>query len=282
MRTLNSGGTTDETHALLGGALDALPAHVAVLDAGGRIVAVNDAWDRFACQSGADGHPTVALGTSYLHVCDAATGAEKEDARATAIGIRRLLAGEIDKFTYEYACYGPNEEFWFELRVTPIAGVGLGRALITHENITARVVAEHAVQETIAQLTRARGDAERASHAKTQFLSNVSHELRTPLNGVLGAVELLSSATLEEERREYLEIIETSSRTLVGIINNVLDVAKIEQGALTLETVPLSLRGVVASAVKGLNMCPHRCHRAGCRVYARIVGAKSPRIGRNR
>ncbi|RMI00305.1 MAG: response regulator, partial [Calditrichaeota bacterium] len=84
------------------------------------------------------------------------------------------------------------------------------------------------------QLHRAIAAAEDASRAKSAFLANMSHELRTPLNGVIGMLELLKHTDLSEEQQEYLSIAETSAQTLLHIINDILDLSRIEAGKVTL------------------------------------------------
>jgi len=109
---------------------------------------------------------------------------------------------------------------------------------------------EDKVVERTRELVVARDEAERANRAKSDFLSTMSHEIRTPMNGMLAMAELLSAAPLSEKHRRYAEIIFTSGRGLLGIINDILDLSKIESGRLELETVPFSpddlLRGVLS------------------------------------
>lgn len=117
------------------------------------------------------------------------------------------------------------------------------------------------VQDSIERLKEARAKAEEASRLKTEFLANVSHELRTPLNGIIGFAELLREDAESEEARENAEVIETSSRHLLELVNSILDVARIEAGRLVLAPRPVDpralLRGVAAghaapAAAKGL------------------------------
>jgi signal transduction histidine kinase len=93
-----------------------------------------------------------------------------------------------------------------------------------------------------AQLTSARDRAEGASKAKDQFLANMSHELRTPLNGIMGMTTLLRDTPMSEEQREFVEIIDTSSTSLLTIVNDVLDFAKIDAGALAIDPAPFDVR----------------------------------------
>lgn len=83
--------------------------------------------------------------------------------------------------------------------------------------------------------------AEKATQAKSEFLANMSHELRTPLNGVIGFTELLLSENINKEHKEYIQNINTSARTLLNIINDILDLSKIEAGKLELEETTVNI-----------------------------------------
>lgn len=93
-------------------------------------------------------------------------------------------------------------------------------------------------------------EAQKANRAKSIFLANMSHELRTPLHGVLGTVDLLSQTNLDEEQREYTEIVTTSAQCLQQLIDGVLDYSKIEAGKLEIEVDRFSLRRGVSDALE--------------------------------
>ena len=102
---------------------------------------------------------------------------------------------------------------------------------------------ERRVAERTMELEQARHAADHASQAKSEFLSRMSHELRTPLNAVLGFAQLLQMDALSEEQRESVGHIDKGGRHLLGLINEVLDIARIEAGrlAISLEPVPVQL-----------------------------------------
>lgn len=93
----------------------------------------------------------------------------------------------------------------------------------------------------IEELEAARDKANAASDAKSNFLGVISHELRTPMNGVLGAAQLLSATRLETTQREYLSIIRNSGDNLLSLLNDILDMTKIEAGKMTFEVVDVSV-----------------------------------------
>ncbi|MBX9758865.1 MAG: hypothetical protein K2Y29_08800, partial [Beijerinckiaceae bacterium] len=101
-----------------------------------------------------------------------------------------------------------------------------------------------AVRDQIAELESASGAiarAEAASEAKTRFLATMSHEIRTPLNGVLGMADLLAGSRLEPEQRTYVEAIRTSGQALASLIDEILDLSRVESGRLDLVEAPFEL-----------------------------------------
>ena len=117
--------------------VDALSAHVAILDESGRIIATNKAWRRFASASCFEGEDC-GIGMSYLHVCDSATGERSDGAAAASKGIREVIAFERDDFHMEYPCPTPDGKKWFAIRVTRLEGEGPVRVVVAHEDITER------------------------------------------------------------------------------------------------------------------------------------------------
>ena len=93
----------------------------------------------------------------------------------------------------------------------------------------------------IEELQAARDKADTANAAKSNFLGVISHELRTPMNGVLGAAQLLGATRLEDTQREYLSIIRNSGDNLLSLLNDILDMTKIEAGKMTFEVVDIAM-----------------------------------------
>ena len=124
------------------------------------------------------------------------------------------------------------------LRMSSLETAVLERTSALRQEITVR-------QKFEEDLIRARDAAEAASRAKSAFLANMSHEIRTPMNGVLGMCQLLLDSGLTPEQHDLAQTLANSGETLFSLLNDVLDISKIEAGKMTLETAPLSIEDLV-------------------------------------
>jgi diguanylate cyclase (GGDEF)-like protein/PAS domain S-box-containing protein len=131
--------------------LDGLTAHIAVLDAMGNIIAVNNAWRAFAADN-ATMPDSVAEGANYLAVCDVAAGPDAPEASQFAAAIRAVFAGEIDHESIEYPCHTAEQEYWFVGHISRFMCCGATYVVVAHEDITVRKQAEHAYHESEARL----------------------------------------------------------------------------------------------------------------------------------
>jgi len=137
-----------EMSVATGALLDALPAHVAVVDAEGTILDVNEAWQQFAAAQGSKLRGSI--GANYLTVCAQAPSAAPEAATAEA-GLRAVLAGERDYATLTYPCLTPTAQRWFEMHVRPVAG---GGAVVSHFDVTETVRTRQKLQRSQEMLER--------------------------------------------------------------------------------------------------------------------------------
>jgi signal transduction histidine kinase/CheY-like chemotaxis protein len=231
--------------------LNALPAHVAVLDSSGRIVSVNESWQRFgATNQMVD--PAFGVGRDYPSLCETAFGDDQADALAAAQGLRAVLAGQSPEFWMEYPCHTPSGPSWYRMIVTPLRTDGVDGAVVMHVDITDRKRDRDALHELNAQLearvatrtaelSRAREEAEQANQAKSAFLAAMSHEIRTPMNGVVGMIDVLQQTSLQGHQVEMVDLIRDSAYSLLNIIEDILDFSKIEAGRMDIDHAPMHL-----------------------------------------
>ncbi|MCS6807676.1 MAG: PAS domain-containing protein, partial [Bacteroidota bacterium] len=151
---------------------------------------------------------------------------------------------------------GHNLDFWMSLKVARFHD----GCVVSFSDITTRKLAEEALQhlnetleakvaERTEQLAAAKEAADSANRAKSEFLANMSHEIRTPMNAILGFTELLQEHVHDEKQRSYLNAIASSGKTLLRLINDILDLSKIEAGRMDIAYEPVDVVQVVREVV---------------------------------
>ncbi len=174
----------------------------------------------------------------------------------------RIEAGEA--FQIEILNYTKTREArWIEIEVQPIRDRDdkIINFVAIETDITQRKLTEES-------LRRAKQDAEKASRMKSEFLATVSHEIRTPMNGILGLSELLIGSELNPKQRSLLQSIRSSASSLVTVINDVLDLSKIESGKVELHPEPFEIRPLVDAV---LETVADRCAQRNVGVAAIIA-----------
>lgn len=151
---------------------------------------------------------------------------------------RRLLSGQVQRAVSQYRVRTGEDWLWIESHGMVAEHDAQGRPIRlmgTHADISERKRIEQAGE-------RAREVAEQASQAKSEFLANISHEVRTPLNALMGLTRMLLDSSLTAEQRNWLDLMDTSAHSLLSMLNDVLDLSRIEAGKLMIDSVKMPLR----------------------------------------
>lgn len=239
------------------------------LENGPHIIYVNDAFSRI---SGYEIHEIIGKTPRILQGQD--TDRETLDRLKKCLQKGKPFKGELKNYTKD------GDAYWLDVSIMPIYNeekqlthfTAIERNITDRKNfekdllkekeiaereIRERLRIESQMQEYADKLELMRFDAldakkkaEAASQAKSDFLANMSHELRTPMNGIIGMTEMLLFSDLNEDQKENTEAIHRSSENLLSILNDILDISKIEAGELDIEYVPFHLNTALRQVIQ--------------------------------
>lgn len=195
---------------------------------------------------------------------------EQKDWDMFADLIRSILEGKLTEWSAEHRLEGKNR--WYRTQFAPIIGTmkensgqmtekyidGLISISIDVTELKERDDKLQSQQMENLRLLNAENAAKEASKLKSQFLANMSHEIRTPIAGVIGMAEILLDTNLDKEQRDFTESIQRSANGLLTVINDVLDISKVESGRLDIEEIRFSLSVVVQDVCKMLSFAAEK------------------------
>ncbi len=223
--------------------IDALSSEVCIVDESGKILYINEAWRNFYKQnSSSNTFPQF----NYFQVCQQAADEGVPEALEILSGVKSILDGEKSNLSLQYTCHSKDKTIkrWFVVSVTSFESNNKKYLVFAHENVSQSVLREKAENDRLI--------ADQANQAKSEFLASMSHEFRTPLNGILGFTQTaFRNAKREklnvEKALEYFKEIHQSGTHLKALVNDILDLAKIESGVLNLRIEEVKLHQVVES-----------------------------------
>ncbi|MBK8804578.1 MAG: PAS domain S-box protein [Fibrobacteres bacterium] len=205
------------------------------------------------------GHTMEELGETTLETWVGLT--HPDDLAEAWSRLERHFAGELAFYDSEFRMRHKNGHWvWIRDRGKLISRSENGLPLMvmgTHADITERKLAQETLQRNMQELEKSHRrseelarSAEEANRAKSEFLANMSHEIRTPMNGVIGMTDLLMDTELDATQRGYATLVRKSADSLMEIVNDILDISKIEAGKFSLDPVDFSLRTLLEPFVQ--------------------------------
>ena len=227
---------------LLGSVWDNAIDGMRITDGEGTVVRVNDAYSRF-----------MGIAAEKLENRPFWTIYPAERQAVIAASYRHRFRTRTLKKVAEHRVTLPDgKERWIQLSNSWIQSEDRAAILTVWRDVTERRESEERLKRAMADLERAREKSEAANRAKSAFLANMSHEIRTPMNGILGLADLAHEETDGIRREEYLHLLKSSAKGLMAVLNDVLDLSKIESHRMSVERIPFDLRACVRDAVQTL------------------------------
>jgi PAS domain S-box-containing protein len=211
--------------------INTLSDHIAVIDSQGTIVAMNEAWNRFAEENGITTLRKTSINSNYFHACNEAASAGDATATVVLKGIKEVLDKQKTTFYHEYPCYSLDENRWFAMLVMPFEGED-DLVVVSHHDISKRKLAED-------KLIFNNNELQKTNFELDRFVYSVSHDLRSPLTSVLGLLSFIEEDTKEPETASHAALIRNSINRLDDYIKNILSYSRNNRMALKIEKIDL-------------------------------------------
>jgi PAS domain S-box-containing protein len=210
---------------------------ISIMDPNGTVIWVNDAFIRMTGYS-----LSAAIGNRLDELL---FGPSTEPAAFRRFREALETGREMTQDVLQY--HQDGRTFWVESNLMPVhdAAGRLARWIGIDTDITKR-------RQTEESLRAAKEAAEASNRTKSEFLANLSHEIRTPMNAIIGMTDLAMATDLSRQQREYLKTVQSSAESLLNLLNDILDLSKIEAGRLQLEEIDFNLADVVNDALQTL------------------------------
>ena len=211
--------------------INSLSAHIAVIDNAGTIVAMNEAWNRFAHENGITTLRKTSINSNYFDACNDATAAGDETATVVLEGIQKVIDKQKTSFYHEYPCHSDTDNRWFAMLVMPFDGED-DLVVVSHQDISKRKLAEEKLIGNNSELQKTNFELDR-------FVYSVSHDLRSPLTSVLGLLSFIEEDTNEPATASHAAMIRNSINRLDEYIKNILSYSRNNRMELKIEKIDL-------------------------------------------
>lgn len=186
---------------------------------------------------------------SHCHVQDLMHRLHPDDAPKLNALLSETVGGARQHYDIQFRIRTyDNQWIWMESH-----GMGYDRDSAGRALRVVGVISDITERKRLQDITeQARQDAEKANRSKSEFLASVSHEVRTPLNGVMGLIRLMTDSPLSDEQRQWLTLMDDSAQTLLSLLNDILDLSKIEAGHMELDATTFNVIDEVSQACNPL------------------------------
>lgn len=234
----------EEQRRFAQGIIEALDSRIGIIDEHGDFIHTNRVWRQRI--EAIEQRTNTRLGNHLADHCGRIPGRKGQLIERQ---LQAMVEGRADSFSTLYRANVEGQSQWFSLRAYTLKDAGQAKVLVIQDNVTEIKASEAKLRQTNRVLRRARLDADTANRAKSRFLATMGHEIRTPLNGIVAIADVLSRSKLGEAERDLIDTISSSADTLSGLLVDMLDVARIEAGRVSLERAPFQLGDALRSVI---------------------------------